>query len=104
MNKLEQKYFPLVEALLETKLTQPDFCKLHKIPIQTLYYWRKKYFASNKSNGSKSKNGFSELKINSSPLSTVEPITINYPDGTSLVCSVSLSMEELKQLIPHFTL
>jgi hypothetical protein len=103
MNKQEKKYFPLVEALLETKLKQADFCKQNKIPIQTLYYWRKKYFASNKAKDLKSKNGFSELKISTPPVSIFQSITISYPDGTTLACPASLSMEVLKQLIPIFT-
>lgn len=41
--KTEQEMFPLVEAWLESGLTQKQFCSNHELPVHILVYWVGRY-------------------------------------------------------------
>ncbi len=96
MRDLSEKYFPVIENYIASKLSVQAFCAQHDIKAGILNYWKKKYHAQ-KTSLSPAK-GFTSLVVESSRSFA----SIHYPDGTRIVFENRLEAALLKQFLPVF--
>jgi transposase-like protein len=101
MRELSEKYFPLIEKQLSSRLTVKEFCKANGINHKTLYHWKKKYLERNKTSGQAIKPGFTALSVVDVAKET--EVIIQYPDGTRLILCGSSRAAMVKQFIPAFS-
>jgi hypothetical protein len=89
-------YFKLIEKIKSSNLTVKEFCLQHSLNNKTYYYWKKKY-------ETRSGKGFLPVVIDETRAIKAGTITIQYPDGTSLVFEGNADSSILKQFLPVFS-
>ena len=97
MRDLSEKYFPVIEKLLDSGLSMNAFSKQNGINIKTLHYWKKRY---RDDNAKERPRGFTKLLVENA----VNPadLTIQYPDGTRLNLTGTTDASFIKQFLPAF--
>lgn len=95
MRNFEEKYFPIIEKLLDSGLSAKAFSKQKGINKNTLSYWKKRYSDQNKSR----QKGFTALSITEIQS---KQISIEYCDGTRLSFSDAVNTAVLRSLLPVF--
>lgn len=95
MRNLEEKYFPIIEKLMNSGLTAKAFSQQHRINKNTLTYWKKRYSDQNKAG----QKGFAALSITDI---RSKQISIEYSDGTRLIFSDVVNAAILRSLLPVF--
>ena len=77
------KMFSLLEECYQSTLTRKEFCKLHSLTVNCLYYWQQKY----RQQHSKDQPGFIRVRSGNGHgfwQSAAQPIILTYPNGVSL--------------------
>ena len=92
----QEKMFFLISEWEQSGMSQTDFCRLHKIPKSTFYYWQKKY----KEQKEGTLNPFIPVKIkdDTMPYQQASGMTISYPNGVRITLGGQANILYVREL------
>jgi len=100
MKKTKEEMYILISEWRDSGLTKSDFCQIESIPFEKLAYWITKQ-NKEKINSDKKpiRRQHSFIPMNLPSVIEHDGFEILYPNGVSLKCPNSLSLDKLQSMI-----
>jgi len=94
-----QSKLTMITQWKESKLTQKEFCRKHKIPFSTFYYWHGIVQGKPKYKTKKKTSLFLQLPEASVPQGFNKQIELIFPKGHRLIFYYPMELAQLRQLM-----
>jgi hypothetical protein len=95
----QEQMFSAIESCLRDGISPKEYCREKHIPYPSFQYWLRKYRKEQINQNQKPTEGFLPVRIEGSPLSGSDELTIQYPSGIQVRCPLNTPVHLLQSLI-----
>jgi transposase-like protein len=95
----QEEMFSAIENCQRDGISTKEYCREKQIPYPSFQYWLRKYRKELINQNPKPTEGFLPVRIEDTPISGSNQLTIQYPNGIQVRCPLNTPVHLLQSLI-----